>query len=145
MVGFGVLLYTQYRTYNINFNEKISEICSKIVEKYPKVEKRELVEILNSAASKKDKANIQNSTNEVVTSNTILRDYGIDLEKDTVLLANDKEFKQFIIIDITALILLFIVIICIFMKYYRNRNNKLNEITKYIEQINKGNYKLIRQ
>lgn len=142
MVGFGVLLYTQYRTYNINFNEKISEICSKIVEKYPKVEKRELVEILNSAASKKDKANIQNSTNEVVTSNTILRDYGIDLEKDTVLLANDKEFKQFIIIDITALILLFIVIICIFMKYYRNRNNKLNEITKYIEQINKGNYKL---
>lgn len=141
-VGFGALLYMQYRTYNVNFNEKISQICGKIIEKYPEVEKRELIELLNDTASKKDKVNIQNSINEVVTINTILREYGIDLEKDTVLLANDKEFNRFIIADITVIILSFFVIIFVFMRYNKNRNKKLNEITNYIEQINKGNYKL---
>lgn len=134
-LSFSLILYIQYKMYNVNFNKKISEICSKIVEKYPEVEKREIIEILNSIGNK-------TLDNEALESNTILREFGIDLKKDSAILANDKDFKQFITIDISLLILSFIVIICIFMKYNRNRNKRLSEITRYIEQINKGNYKL---
>lgn len=124
---YAVILYGQYRVYNINFNEKINSICSKIVEQYPKIEKRELIEILND---------------EELNQNTVLREYGIDLKKDSTILINDKKFKEFIIIDIALLVMFFIVIFCVFMIYNQSRAKKLKEITNYIEQINKRNYKL---
>lgn len=126
------MLYSQYKVYNENYNEKINEICSKVVEKYPEIEKRELVEILNSEINK----------SKLTKDNSILREYGIDIEKEGAVLVNDMKFKQFLIIDITAIIVFFTIIFYTFMIYNYNRNKKLKEITNYIEQINQRNYKL---
>ena len=127
IITFSIMIYKQYETYTLNFNQKIAEIAEKILEKYPNVEKREIVEILN------------NNNNE---NNEIFREYGIDLEKDSAILENEKIFQRFIIIDISTLIIFVIILSIIFFRYNHIENKKINEITQYIEEINRGNYKL---
>lgn len=127
LITFSILIYKQYKTYTYNFNQKIVGIIDNVLEKYPDIEKREIVEILNSS----DK-----------TNNEILREYGIELDKDSVILENNTDFKKFIIIDINTLIVFILMLSIIFFKYNHSESKKINEITKYIEEINRGNYKL---
>lgn len=127
LITFSILIYKQYKTYTYNFNQKIAGIIDNVLEKYPDIEKREIVEILNSS----DK-----------TNNEILRQYGIELDKDSVILENNTDFKKFIIIDINTLIVFILMLSIIFFKYNHSESKKINEITKYIEEINRGNYKL---
>lgn len=127
LITFSILIYKQYKTYTYNFNQKIVGIIDNVLEKYPDIEKREIVEILNSS----DK-----------TNNEILREYGIELDKDSVILENNTDFQKFIIIDINTLILFILILSIIFFKYNHSESKKINEITKYIEEINRGNYKL---
>lgn len=127
LITFSILIYKQYKTYTYNFNQKIVGIIDNVLEKYPDIEKREIVEILNSS----DK-----------TNNEILMEYGIELDKDSVILENNTDFQKFIIIDISTLILFILILSIIFFKYNHSESKKINEITKYIEEINRGNYKL---
>ena len=127
LITFSILIYKQYKTYTYNFNQKIVGIIDNVLEKYPDIEKREIVEILNSS----DK-----------TNNEILREYGIELDKDSVILENNTDFQKFIIIDISTFILFILILSIIFFKYNHSESKKINEITKYIEEINRGNYKL---
>lgn len=127
LITFSILIYKQYKIYTYNFNQKIAGIIDNVLEKYPDIEKREIVEILNSS----DK-----------TNNEILREYGIELDKDSVILENNTDFQKFIIIDINTLILFILILSIIFFKYNHSESKKINEITKYIEEINRGNYKL---
>lgn len=127
LITFSILIYKQYKTYTYNFNQKIAGIIDNVLEKYPDIEKREIVEILNSS----DK-----------TNNEILREYGIELDKDSVILENNTDFKKFIIIDINTLIVFILILSIIVFKYNHSESKKINEITKYIEEINRGNYKL---
>ena len=127
LITFSILIYKQYKTYTYNFNQKIAGIIDNVLEKYPDIEKREIVEILNSS----DK-----------TNNEILRDYGIELDKDSVILENNTDFQKFIIIDVSTLIVFILILSIIVFKYNHSESKKINEITKYIEEINRGNYKL---
>lgn len=127
LITFSILIYKQYKTYTYNFNQKIAGIIDNVLEKYPDIEKREIVEILNSSYK---------------TNNEILGEYGIELDKDSVILENNTDFKKFIIIDINTLIVFILMLSIIFFKYNHSESKKINEITKYIEEINKGNYKL---
>lgn len=127
LITFSILIYKQYKTYTYNFNQKIAGIIDNVLEKYPDIEKREIVEILNSS----DK-----------TNNEILREYGIELDKDSVILENNTDFQKFIIIDINTLIVFILILSIIVFKYNHSESKKINEITKYIEEINRGNYKL---
>lgn len=127
LITFSILIYKQYKTYIYNFNQKIAGIIDNVLEKYPDIEKREIVEILNSS----DK-----------TNNEILREYGIELDKDSVILENNTDFQKFIIIDVSTLIVFILILSIIVFKYNHSESKKINEITKYIEEINRGNYKL---
>lgn len=127
LITFSILVYKQYKTYTYNFNQKIAGIIDNVLEKYPDIEKREIVEILNSS----DK-----------TNNEILREYGIELDKDSVILENNTDFQKFIIIDVSTLIVVILILSIIVFKYNHSESKKINEITKYIEEINRGNYKL---
>ena len=127
LITFSILIYKQYKTYTYNFNQKIAGIIDNVLEKYPDIEKREIVEILNSS----DK-----------TNNEILREYAIELDKDSVILENNTDFQKFIIIDVSTLIVFILILSIIFFKYNHSESKKINEITKYIEEINRGNYKL---
>ena len=130
IIIFSRILYKQYKTYTYNFNNKIYSISNKVLEKYPNIEKRELIEILNDS-------NNRNNSND-----DLFREYGIDFENDSVILENDKVFYRFLILDISILLIFILISTFILGKYKYNEKKKIEEIIKYIEEINKGNYKL---
>lgn len=125
-VCFGLLNYYEYMKYTRNFNKKINSIYAEVLERYPDIDELELIKILNSSN------NVENS----------LKDYGINLQKDNVLLENEKEFRVFQKINIIYLVLVSICLVTIFIVYNANKDKKLKKITEYIEEINKKNYKL---
>lgn len=124
-----IVNYVEYQNYTKNFNNKIELILSKIIREYPNVEKSELIELLNNEDT-------------LLDENNILKHYGIDIKKDSAILKNEGEFVKFEILLLILLILLIINILIIIIKYSNNNSKKINEITKYIEQINRRNYKL---
>ncbi len=124
---FSILYFVQYKTYTIQFNEKLGSIIAKLEEKYPNLERNEIMDILNGSKE---------------LDKNILREYGIDLENDSLILENDRYFEYFFILDIVLLIALVFALMITFITYNRNKNKKLDEITKYIEQINLGDYSL---
>ena len=88
LIVISLIIYNQYKNYTYNFNQRIANIVTKITEEYPQVNKEDIIEILNQ----------DNKGN-----NDILREYGVDLEKDSAILENDKKFKEFIIVDIIVI------------------------------------------
>lgn len=125
-VCFGLLNYYEYMRYTRNFNNKINSVYAKVLEKYPDIDKLELIKILNSSD------NVENS----------LKDYGINLQKDNVLIENEKEFRVFQKINIIYFVVVSICLVIIFIVYNANKDKKLKKTTEYIEEINKKNYKL---
>lgn len=125
-ITFFVISLIQYNSYNNNYNYKISSILSTVKEKYPEVTQNELIEILN----------------EKSFSDISLKEYGIDLQEDTLILANDNYFKAFVFINIIILTIMFCTLVIIFLRYNHSKDKKLNEITRYIEELNNRNYKL---
>ena len=117
----------QYKQYTKNVNGVINQIVAKIQEKYPNIETSEIVQILNS---------------DEVNASNILLEYGINIEKDSVILKNDVDHTKFLLINIAVTLLLFMCIILIFAVYKKNQKKKIDEITKYIEKINNKNYAL---
>lgn len=125
-ITFFMISLIQYNSYNNNYNYKISSILSTVKEKYPEVTQNELIEILN----------------EKSFSDISLKEYGIDLQEDTLILANDNYFKVFVFINIIILTIMFCTLVIIFLRYNHSKDKKLNEITRYIEELNNRNYKL---
>lgn len=124
---FGTLYIYQYKVYTNNFNNKIAIMMTKLTEEYPSLSKSELFDIINN----------QGNINE-----KLFDTYGIDLNKDTVIIENERMFSRFLICNIIFIVVVCIIILILFLKYNNSKDKKLNEITKYIEEINNKNYKL---
>lgn len=121
------LLYYQYQSYTQNFNKKVSGILGVMKERYPETEERDVIDILNGKAG---------------GDNEILRKYGINLEKDALILENDRRFRTFVLADSGLLLVFFSIGLGLILRYHYNRERKIEEITAYLEEINRGNYKL---
>ena len=119
--------FYQYKTYTTNFNNKIGSIIAKIENDYPNITTNELIEILNSE-------------NDVDIN--LFRNYGIDINKESILLNNNKSFTIFAICMLIIIIIFKLLIIILFLKYNYNKDKSLKKITKYIEEINNRNYRL---
>lgn len=117
----------QYRVYTDNFNNKIDQIVTRIAKDYPDIQKSDVIEILNSKEN---------------TNGNILKEYGIDLKKESIVMENDKYSNMFTILNVGMLILLGLSLLIVFLKYNKSKDKKLKEITQYIEEINRKNYKL---
>lgn len=116
----------EYRTYTVNFNRKINDIVSYVMDKYPDISEDEIMTIINNDSK----------------SNDILKKYSIDLNKESILLDNDKKFDYYLCFNILILIVCFLIILLIFIRYKKSIDKDINDITKLIEEINKKNYKL---
>lgn len=121
------LSFFQYNKYTNEFNKKINMISLKVHEKYPEITKTDLMEILNATSSEKT---------------DFFREYGINLEKESVILENDNYFQKFIILNVTLLTTAFALLMFIFLKYNYSKGKELQKITNYLEEINNKNYKL---
>lgn len=117
----------QYNTFNKNNNIEINHIINNIKNNYPEADVNEIIQILS---------------NENIKEEDILKEYGININKDAFIMINQKSYTTFVIINIVILCTLFIIIIYIFIKYNKSQNDKIEEITKYIEAINDGDYTL---
>lgn len=124
---FVILYQAQYQTYTKHFNEKLNTIIVKLQEEYPNLTTNDIMQILNNTEE---------------TNVDLLKQYGIDLKQDVILLKNDSDFQKFLIFDITLLGGFGICLLLVFILYNYKKNKKLLEITNYIEQINQGNYSL---
>lgn len=117
----------EYKEYTKNFNKNIGSIIDVIQSKYPEISTDEIIGILNS---------------EKIPQNNSLKKYGIDLEKNTVILENNKINNKIIKIEIILLITTSISLLIVFMLYERKQDKEIDKITKYLEAINDKNYTL---
>ena len=114
---YGLFEYYEYRVFKFNLNNKIGHIVTKVKEEYPNIDNNELMQIIDS---------------EDKIDENWFRDYGIDINKDDVIIKNKKYFIKFGIV----------ILLYIFLKYNNSKDKELKSITNYIEEINNKNYKL---
>ena len=115
----------EYNKYKYNTNQKINGIVAKIQEKYPEIEKEEIIEILNS--NNKD---------------NVFNEYGYDINKDSYINQNNEVYIKFNILKIFILLLSFMILIYLFVRYYFKRDNEIEKIIKCLEKINQKNYEI---
>lgn len=125
-IVFLILDTYEYNMYTKNFNNKISAIILELRHEYPDVTENDIISILN------------NKNEEKVS----LEKYGINLEKDSIILKNKEDHKKFVIINIIFFIVIIISIQLTFLKYNKSKDKEINKIARYIEEINKKNYTL---
>lgn len=117
----------EYQKYTRNCNETVNAILAKVRERYPEVSEAELMEILNS---------------EQTGETSFVRKYGIDLDRDSLILKNNTVSLRFLWILLTAVLLLSLVIGGLFFWYNQKKDRELEKITRYIEELNRKNYRL---
>ena len=118
--------YKLYKRLNYNYNSKLNMILNDIDSKYG-LDEEDIISILNSNDNK---------------YNDLLKSYGIDINEDSIILDNDRIYSLYIVIMFIVIIMFVLVISVIFIKYNYYKDKKIKEITKYVEEINKKNYKL---
>ena len=118
--------YKLYKRLNYNYNSKLNMILNDIDSKYG-LDEEDIISILNSNDSK---------------YNDLLKSYGIDINEDSIILDNDRLYSLYVVIMFIVIIMFVLVISVIFIKYNYYKDKKIKEITKYVEEINKKNYKL---
>lgn len=124
-----IITYRQQAKLNKHLNYIISSIVAQVQEKYPEVDSEEIINILNNTSNRK------NGEKE-------LKKYGIDLSKNKAYLSLEKNTKTNLILNCIMVTTFGIIYVSIFILYIKNRNNKISEITQYINEINDKNYAL---
>lgn len=109
-----------------NYNNTINNIIYKSTLTNEKLSKEEIVKILNA---------------DIISPN-ILKEYGINPNKDYLIIANQKIYSKYFIINNITILIFLIIIVIIFIINEKNENKKIRQITKLIEQINNKNYYL---
>lgn len=122
-----LVTFIEYRIYTVNFNNKIYSVLNVIKSEYPDISEDKIMEVLNS----------DDDTKEL-----FLEKYGIETDKDSIVLKNDSYFRMFVVINITGVVILSFLLELFYLKHNRRKDKDIEEISSYIEQINKGNYKL---
>lgn len=127
---FILIEWNTYSTYTKNYNRTIANLLQQVRETYPKADVTQLVEILNQ----------ENVATEEIDS--ILLEYGIDMEKDSLIISNNGVWKKSTVTIAFATIVFAFALIYIFLAYNHKKDKEIAEITYYIEQINRQNYQL---
>ena len=117
----------EYNIYKKNFNQKINAIIGKVQEKYNDINDYEIMEIIN---------------NKNASNNSLFKQYGIDLEKESVIIENSENFYKFLLLNSVLFIITVAILIFVFMKYENKKDKQISDITRYIEEINRKNYTL---
>lgn len=127
LAAFALLGLYQYRMYTRQYNQKLAAVFSEILREYPAVSESELASILNQSGP---------------ADGDFLRKYGIDMQKDSLILENEAYFRRFTAINISLLLLFGISLVLIFLRYSKAKDRKLEEIARYLADINRGIYHL---
>lgn len=113
--------------YDYNFNIQISNLIYEIKKEYPEIDEKRLIEVLNT---------------EEVMDNKLLRDYGIDINTESISKSNQLIINKLILSNIIIIMFFTIIVLLIIVIYNKYINYHIVKITQYVEEINKKNYKL---
>lgn len=127
LVFLGINTNNALREYDYNFNVLLDNLLFKIKEEYPDMDITELVTILND---------------DKLEDNNLLKKYGIDIKKESISVINNNTINKMYISN-GIIITIYILVLIIFLLIYNKLiNQRINKITKYVEEINRKNYKL---
>lgn len=124
-----IVIINQYQIYQNKTNIVIANIIGEIKEKYPDIDEKEIISILNM---NKDSLKVGYS---------ILEKYSIKNEVSAIAGLENYQKEMVLINGITITIFL-ILIIMVFSIHSNRKNKKIKDIIKYLEQINNKNYDL---
>ena len=119
------ITFTNYLIYNRYYNDKLIDIANEIVLKNPNVKVNEIADILK---------------NPISSDNNVLKKYGY--YRNDIYLTNDIKNKIFLNILINTLVAIIITLIFITLNNRKTtkRKKEINQLIKYLEEINSGNY-----
>ncbi len=117
----------EYYSYINNYNNKINSIIINIKDKYPNASDREIMDII---------------TNDNNKNKNILKNYGYDIETESIIIDNNKKYYNYLFIKLSIFIILELTIILIYLNYNNRIDKNIKKITKVIDEINKKNYEL---
>lgn len=129
-------VFFQYRAYTKNYNITVAKLCALIHEKYPDVSDDSIAAILNDSSLGRDYTNLK-------SAETLLKKYGIDMEKDSAVLSNEKALKGALWLDI-FLVVLFAGGFCLYIVLIRfSFKRQVRQAADYLSRINQGDYRLV--
>lgn len=119
----------QFDVYNKIYNDKTESIIGVIKEKYPDVDDKAIIEI------------IQNDDFQA-KGKDFLSNYGYDGNELNYLESLKSQMNKNTIINITCIVLLGIAITSVGIIYSMKQNKKISKIDMYLKKINNGKYDL---
>ena len=125
LILFFILNKLEFMYYNYQNNLFLNNLISLVYEKYD-IEKEEIINLLNGN----------------LYGENILDEYGIDLKTNSLVLKNEILLKVSIIINLIFIVILFLIINIFYKKQIKSKNKELENITYYLENIQRCNYKL---
>lgn len=117
----------EYHHYVANFNKKINSIVNVLQDKYPNITEQEIIDILNSSSDE---------------HSLILDKYGLNLIDKSIVIENDKLYHNYLCLNMVIILISFSLLLLLFINYLKKEAKDINDITKYIEELNKRNYTL---
>lgn len=130
-IAFTIQTFNQYKQVSIIVNQKMANIIGTITEKYPEIDTKEIIKILNSS-------NIEESK----TGQAELLKYGIDIKEVNSIIQVENQMKFNLIANILLIILFSFLWLIIILFYLKRRDKEIKQITKYINEIKNKKYEL---
>lgn len=131
-VVIAIQTYIQYKKITIETNRKIAEIIGAVINENPEVDTRNILKILNSD---KESDEYKNGKEELLR-------YGIDIDSTHSIILVENQMKYNIVINIIFILIFSVLWIVIFFMYLFKREQKIKNITKYINNIKNRKYDL---
>lgn len=124
MIVFNAFYISLNNKNRMKYNIALNNILYEVSLKYPLVNSEDIIEILDG------------KTSDV----NVLKDYGIDIDKDYLILNSKKDYINGLIINNIFMVVFIVLLTLISFISKKNQSKKIKEITSLIEQINRKNY-----
>ncbi len=124
----------QYKEVSTVTNNAIATIIGTLKEKYPDIELKDIIKVLNSEDEDK--------SSQFEFGKTELFKYGIDIDEIESIITVQNQMEQNLRINIIIIIIFSSFWLILFFVYLNRRDKRLKDITNYIYEIKNKNYQL---
>lgn len=122
-----IVSLAEYDAYKKSVNHYLYGLMATIKEKYPEVTEKEMITLLNG----KEKVNFPKE----------MLKYGIQ-EDTAILYSLEKNYHLSLILNLTIMVSFVLFFGFCFFWYYARKEKQIKEITTYMQEINRRNYRL---